>query len=136
MIAKFILVIGFSAAVSGGLLPAAPLALAPAVPVAPVLNPVHEYDPHPQYTYAYDVQDALTGDSKSQHETRNGDVVSGSYSLIEADGTRRIVEYTADPINGFNAVVHREPAVVKAVVPAVPHAVAPLAPAPALGFRF
>ncbi|XP_063980686.1 larval cuticle protein A2B-like [Diachasmimorpha longicaudata] len=132
MIAEVVVVIALSAAVSGSVIPAAPVALGPAVPVAPVLKPVHEYDPHPQYTYAYDVQDALTGDSKSQHETRNGDVVSGSYSLIEADGTRRIVEYTADPINGFNAVVHREPAVVKAVVPAV----APIAPASALGFRF
>jgi hypothetical protein len=28
--------------------------------------------------------------------------------LIEADGTRRIVDYTADPVHGFNAVVHKE----------------------------
>ncbi|XP_011302745.1 larval cuticle protein A3A [Fopius arisanus] len=112
MIAKMMLVIGFFATLlSRELLHAAPVALAPAASVASVLKPVHEYDPHPQYTYAYDVQDVLTGDSKAQHEMRNGDVVSGSYSLIEADGTRRIVEYTADPINGFNAVVHREPAV-------------------------
>ena len=69
-----------------------------------------EYDPNPQYSYSYDVQDGLTGDSKNQQETRNGDVVQGSYSLVEADGTRRIVEYTADPENGFNAVVHKEPA--------------------------
>lgn len=86
------------------------------IPVAPpaavVATKIDEYDPHPQYSYGYDVQDALTGDSKSQYETRNGDVVSGSYSLIEADGTRRVVEYTADPVNGFNAVVHREPAAV------------------------
>ncbi|CAD6227762.1 GSCOCG00006218001-RA-CDS [Cotesia congregata] len=93
-------------------------------PPVPVVKASTDYDPHPQYTYAYDVQDSLTGDSKSQHETRNGDVVSGSYSLIEADGTRRVVEYTADPINGFNAVVHREPAVVNAV-PAAPPVVAP-----------
>ncbi|XP_011497705.1 PREDICTED: larval cuticle protein A2B-like [Ceratosolen solmsi marchali] len=104
-----------------GLLPA-PVAVAPA-PVAIAPAPVAfaklgEYDPHPQYSYAYDVQDALTGDSKSQQETRDGDVVQGSYSLIEADGTRRIVEYTADPVNGFNAVVHREPAVIKPVVAA------------------
>jgi len=49
---------------------------------------------------------------KSQQETRSGDVVQGAYSLIEADGTRRIVEYTADPVHGFNAVVRREGAVV------------------------
>ncbi|NP_001166272.1 cuticular protein RR-2 family member 10 precursor [Nasonia vitripennis] len=117
MAAKIILAIAATLALAqAGIVPAgAPLALAP----APVhLAKLDEYDPHPQYSYAYDVQDSLTGDSKAQYETRNGDVVSGSYSLIEADGTRRVVEYTADPINGFNAVVHREPAVLKAAVPA------------------
>lgn len=29
--------------------------------------------------------------------------------MVEPDGTRRIVEYTADPVQGFNAIVHREP---------------------------
>ncbi|CAK1545601.1 unnamed protein product [Leptosia nina] len=109
--------------------PIAPVAIArpavayarPALAVArPAYAPaVDEYDPNPQYSYAYDIQDALTGDSKSQHETRSGDVVEGSYSLVEPDGTRRVVEYTADPHNGFNAVVHKEPlgGVVKAVAP-------------------
>jgi hypothetical protein len=73
-----------------------------------------DYDPNPQYSYSYDVQDALTGDSKGHKETRNGDYVQGVYYLVEPDGTRRIVEYTADPVNGFNAVVHREPATVAA----------------------
>lgn len=59
-----------------------------------------EYDPNPAYSFAYDVQDGLTGDSKSQHETRQGDVVQGSYSLIDADGHKRTVEYTADPHHG------------------------------------
>lgn len=43
----------------------------------------------------------MTGDSKSQQESRSGDVVQGSYSLVEPDGTRRIVEYTADPVQGI-----------------------------------
>ncbi|EGI61101.1 Cuticle protein [Acromyrmex echinatior] len=78
-----------------------------------------DFDPHPQYSYAYDVHDSLTGDAKSQHETRDGDLVQGSYSLLEADGTRRTVDYTADSVNGFNAVVRKEPAAVavKAVAP-------------------
>lgn len=63
------------------------------------------------------LQDALTGDSKSQQETRSGDVVQGSYSLVDPDGLRRIVEYTADPVNGFNAVVHREPLATKVIAP-------------------
>ena len=91
----------------------------PVAAPAPVLAKIEDFDPAPQYSFAYDVQDALTGDSKAQYETRNGDVVQGSYSLIEADGSRRIVDYTADPVNGFNAVVNREPAAL-AVAPAAP----------------
>ncbi|KAL7297794.1 hypothetical protein TKK_0008827 [Trichogramma kaykai] len=98
--------------------------------VPAVVTRFEDYDPHPQYSYAYDVQDSITGDSKNQYETREGDVVKGSYSLIEADGTRRVVEYTADPVNGFNAVVHREPAVVAAPVPAVVAAPVPVPAAP------
>ena len=92
-------------------LAAAPFAYA-APAVAKVAAPVAvdtDYDPHPQYSYAYDIQDALTGDSKSQHESRDGDVFQGSYSLVEPDGTVRTVDYTADPVNGFNAVVHKTP---------------------------
>ena len=94
----------------------------------PVLAKLEDFDPAPQYTFAYDIQDVITGDSKAQFETRNGDVVQGSYSLIEADGTRRIVDYTADPVNGFNAVVNREPAV--AVAPVVEPVAKVAAPAP------
>ncbi|CAH1964331.1 unnamed protein product [Acanthoscelides obtectus] len=76
-----------------------------------------EYSHHePHYTYGYDVNDVLTGDSKSQVETRHGDVVKGSYSLNEPDGTRRIVDYVADPINGFNAIVRKAPIVHAALV--------------------
>jgi len=85
----------------------------PAIAVARAVD--SEYDPHPQYSFNYGVEDTLTGDSKSQSETRDGDVVRGQYSLAEADGTRRIVDYTADPVNGFNAVVRKEP-LAKAVI--------------------
>ncbi|KAF7989675.1 hypothetical protein HCN44_008349 [Aphidius gifuensis] len=123
MVTKFILIVGSIVALAhGGIIPV------PAVPAVPVVRAPTDYDPHPQYSYAYSVNDAITGDAKTQHETRDGDVVIGSYSLIEADGTRRIVEYTADSLNGFNAVVHRQPAIIKtAVVPAAP--VLPAAPA-------
>jgi hypothetical protein len=51
-----------------------------------------------------------TGDIKMQKESRKGDDVTGSYSLVEPDGlNRRIVEYTASEAGGFNAVVRREP---------------------------
>ncbi|KAM3961222.1 cuticle protein-like [Aphomia sociella] len=103
---------------------AAPIAKVAAV--APVAKVVEAYDSHPQYSFAYDVQDGHSGDSKSQHETRDGDVVSGSYSVVDPDGTKRTVDYTADPHNGFNAVVHREPLAVKVAAAPVAYA-APIA---------
>lgn len=51
----------------------------------------------------------------------------GSYSLVEPDGSIRTVIYTADPVNGFQAIVEKTPLVHKAVVPA-----APVFPAPAV----
>lgn len=62
---------------------------------------------HPKYTFNYGVHDPHTGDVKTQHEVRDGDVVHGSYSVNEPDGSVRIVEYTADDHNGFNAVVKK-----------------------------
>jgi hypothetical protein len=130
----------------------APLAYhAPAVAAAPVLAPapvayaapaiakVHaapvavaktviadDYDPNPQYSYGYSIQDGLTGDAKGHQETRSGDVVQGQYSLVEPDGAVRTVTYTADPVNGFNAVVDRQaPAVAVAKVHAAPVVAAP-----------
>lgn len=61
-----------------------------------------------KYDFAYEVHDEKTGDIKRQQETRDGDVVRGFYSLYDADGSHRVVEYTADAHNGFNAVVRRE----------------------------
>ncbi|XP_062546567.1 larval cuticle protein A2B-like [Armigeres subalbatus] len=107
------------------------VAIGVAAPVAAVVK-TEEYDPHPQYSFSYGVNDAVTGDNKEQHESRDGDVVTGQYSLVEPDGTRRTVDYTADPVNGFNAVVSKshEAAVVKTV--AVAHAPAVVAHAPAV----
>ncbi|CAH4027660.1 larval cuticle protein A2B-like isoform X1 [Pieris brassicae] len=85
-------------------------------------------DPLPQYSFGYDVQDALTGDYKGHQEHRNGDLVTGSYSVVDPDGTRRIVDYAADSLNGFNAVVRREPLVAAKFIAPAP--VAPVAPAP------
>ncbi|KAM3962386.1 cuticular protein RR-2 motif 123 [Aphomia sociella] len=64
-----------------------------------------DYYAHPKYQYEYKVEDPHTGDNKYQHEVRDGDVVKGVYSLHEADGSIRTVEYTSDKHNGFNAVV-------------------------------
>lgn len=63
-------------------------------------GPVH-------YQYDYAVSDPHTGDKKLVYEQRKGDVVTGGYTVKEADGTTRIVEYTATPKGGFKAVVKR-----------------------------
>lgn len=62
---------------------------------------------HPKYSFNYGVEDHHTGDVKSQHEYRDGDVLKGAYTVHDPDGTVRTVEYTADKDNGFNAVVHK-----------------------------
>ncbi|XP_035429017.2 cuticle protein 7-like [Spodoptera frugiperda] len=84
-----------------------------AAPVAKVIAPVQkvlvsaqaEEYAHPKYDFSYSVADGHTGDNKSQQESRDGDAVHGEYSLVEADGSVRRVQYTADDHNGFNAVV-------------------------------
>ncbi|KPJ09765.1 Cuticle protein [Papilio machaon] len=91
-----------------------------AAPVAKVLAQPEEIA-YPKYDFTYSVADGHTGDNKSQQESRDGDVVKGSYSLQEADGSIRTVEYTADDHNGFNAVVHNSapksaPALIKAPI--------------------
>jgi hypothetical protein len=72
---------------------------------------------YPRYAFDYAVYDPHTGDKKSQWESRDGDVVKGSYSLVEPDGTVRTVDYTADDHNGFNAVVRRAGYAVHPVAP-------------------
>lgn len=80
------------------------------------------FQSHPKYEFNYGVQDGHTGDHKSQQEVRDGDVVRGSYSVAEPDGTLRTVHYTADDHNGFNAVVTRTGHAIHPVVHAVvPH---------------
>ncbi|KAG5876974.1 hypothetical protein JTB14_027873 [Gonioctena quinquepunctata] len=76
-----------------------------AAPVSYAKNVVAEEYAPAHYEFGYGVEDPHTGDVKSHQETREGDYVKGSYSLIEADGSKRIVEYTVDPHSGFNAVV-------------------------------
>ncbi|XP_075992033.1 larval cuticle protein A2B-like [Anticarsia gemmatalis] len=120
------------------------LGVAAAVPSGygglPLAVTTHESVSIPRYGFNYAVNDPSTGDSKAQTESRDGGVVKGSYSLREPDGTLRVVDYTADPVSGFNAVVKRvgpaahpqtliaAPVVSKQIV--APIAAAPVAVAP------
>ncbi|KAJ8731896.1 hypothetical protein PYW08_014626 [Mythimna loreyi] len=65
----------------------------------------HDYYTHPKYEFEYKVEDSHTGDHKSQHEHRDGDVVKGHYSLHEPDGSVRHVHYHGDHHSGFHADV-------------------------------
>ncbi|XP_047002799.1 cuticle protein 7-like [Schistocerca americana] len=94
--------------------PAVSYSAAPAVHAAPAIPGAlaaagadADYDPNPQYSFSYSVSDALTGDAKQQQESRSGDAVQGSYSVVEPDGAVRTVQYSAAPGAGFNAVVSR-----------------------------
>uniref|UniRef100_A0A1I8NVL2 Uncharacterized protein n=1 Tax=Stomoxys calcitrans TaxID=35570 RepID=A0A1I8NVL2_STOCA len=121
---KFVFALAFVAVASAGYAPAV-YHTAPVAVAQKVLVKSAEYDPHPQYRFSYGVDDKLTGDSKSQVEERDGDYVRGEYSLIDADGYKRTVQYTADAVNGFNAVVHREPLLKTVAVAPVTHYAAP-----------
>jgi hypothetical protein len=63
---------------------------------------------HPRYAYEYGVNDPHTGDIKRAWEKRDGDVVKGQYSLVEPDGSVRIVDYVADWETGFHATVTKQ----------------------------
>ncbi|KAF7274619.1 hypothetical protein GWI33_012704 [Rhynchophorus ferrugineus] len=79
-------------------------------PSPPSTDPDDDESDHnsPQnYKYSYGVKDSDTGDAKQQYESREGNVVKGSYTIADPDGTLRTVHYTADE-NGFRAVVKRE----------------------------
>ncbi|XP_064071268.1 histidine-rich protein PFHRP-II-like [Vanessa tameamea] len=98
---------------------AAPVAHYAAAPVAHYATAHEDEYAHPKYDFSYSVADGHTGDNKSQHESRDGDAVHGEYSLLEADGSVRTVQYTADAHNGFNAVVSNSaPAKHAALAPA------------------
>lgn len=78
----------------------------PLLPLTKVVYAEPEAPAH--YEFSYSVHDTHSGDIKQQQESRDGDAVHGSYSLVQPDGVHRIVEYTADKHNGFNAIVKYE----------------------------
>merc|ERR1711892_653506 len=80
------------------------------VQVAPAVTAIRtvegdSYDAHPQYNFGYSITDSVTGDSKTREESRDGDLVTGSYSVADPDGRIRTVTYTADDVHGFQATV-------------------------------
>lgn len=79
-----------------------------ASPVQETIIQEEEIEVIPQdasYNFGYSVSDAVSGDAKTRQESRDGDVVRGSYSVADPDGRIRVVEYTADKEHGFQARV-------------------------------
>ncbi|CAH2269099.1 cuticle protein 19.8 [Pararge aegeria] len=68
-----------------------------------------DYDPHPSYQFGFDVSDDQFTNYQNRKEQRDGDVIKGSYSVVDSDGFIRTVTYTADPKEGFKAEVSRQP---------------------------
>nr|XP_024218626.1 cuticle protein 7-like [Halyomorpha halys] len=75
---------------------------------APEYKEEQYYDP-PHYEFHYSVHDEHTGDIKSQKEQREGDHTQGEYSLVEPDGSLRLVKYSVEGKSGFQAEVLKEP---------------------------
>ncbi|XP_030377247.1 cuticle protein 7 [Scaptodrosophila lebanonensis] len=116
LLGLFIIGVGAAAAIE---LPLSPIYHSPAAIVKPLLKTV-EVEAPAHYDFSYSVRDDHTGDIKSQTESRKGDQVQGQYTLIDADGYLRTVDYTSDAHNGFNAIVRRDPLgqkVVKQIAP-------------------
>ncbi|XP_045132691.1 chromatin modification-related protein eaf-1-like [Portunus trituberculatus] len=65
-------------------------------------------DSSPQYAWAYEVAAPSSGDRKSAREERRGDVVVGQYSLVEPDGSYRVVDYFVRPDTGFHATINKD----------------------------
>lgn len=65
--------------------------------------------PNPSYQFGFDVKDEEFTNYQNRKEQRDGNVIKGSYSVVDSDGFIRTVTYTADPKEGFKAEVVREP---------------------------
>merc|ERR1711936_991410 len=67
-----------------------------------------EFAPQP-YKYEYGVQDDYSKAAFAKSETQNEvGAVTGSYKVNLPDGRIQTVSYTADPVNGYKAVVSYE----------------------------
>lgn len=102
MNSKLIVFIGFVAVANAGLYQA---------PAQAWEQPAksHGWEQPANYEFNYHVDDQHTKDIKAHHEQAQNGAVHGQYWLIDSDGHKRIVDYTADDHHGFQATVRREP---------------------------
>jgi hypothetical protein len=111
MASKVIVFLGLIALSQAGFIRQQEWASQPAAwaPAPTIIKKVVAAEAPANYEFNYEVHEESTGDIKRQSEKAENGVIKGEYSLIDADGFRRVVEYTADDNNGFVANVRREP---------------------------
>merc|ERR1712193_96469 len=77
-------------------------------PAYPEVEEEEKFEPQP-YKYEYGVQDDYSKAAFAKSETQNEvGAVTGSYKVNLPDGRIQTVTYTADPVNGYKAVVSYE----------------------------
>nr|XP_026486290.1 cuticle protein 19.8 isoform X1 [Vanessa tameamea] len=76
-----------------------------------------DFDHNPSYQFGFDVNDDQYTNYQNRKEQRDGDVIKGSYSVVDSDGFIRTVTYTADPKEGFKAEVSRQPTDIVVKIP-------------------
>lgn len=52
------------------------------------------------------MKDDLYTNYQNRKESREGDQIKGSYSVVDSDGFIRTVTYTADPVGGFKVIIN------------------------------
>lgn len=57
--------------------------------------------PNAQYQFSFDISDDESTNYHNRKEQRDGEKISGSYSVVDSDGFIRTVTYTADPEEVF-----------------------------------
>lgn len=68
-------------------------------------NPHLQFQTPASYKFGFDVTDDQNTNYQNRQEQRDGNKISGSYSVVDSDGFIRTVTYTADPKEGFKAEV-------------------------------
>lgn len=76
-----------------------------------------DFDHNPNYQFGFDVKDDEFTNYQNRKEQRDGNVIKGSYSVVDSDGFIRTVTYTADPKEGFKAEVSRQPTDIVVKIP-------------------
>ncbi|XP_025418906.1 cuticle protein 19.8 [Sipha flava] len=77
----------------------------------------NDNNPNAQYQFSFDISDDESTNYHNRKEQRDGEKISGSYSVVDSDGFIRTVTYTADPEEGFKAEVSREPTNIQVKIP-------------------